>query len=53
MKKVISITLILSLILSMFGAINAFAATQGKCGDNLSWTFDGETVTNKWNRKYV
>lgn len=45
MKKVISITLILSLILSMFGAINAFAATQGKCGDNLSWTFDGETVT--------
>ncbi len=45
MKKIISITLILSLILSMFGAINAFAATQGKCGDNLSWTFDGETVT--------
>ena len=45
MKKIISITLILSVILSMFGAINAFAATQGKCGDKAYWKLEDGVLT--------
>ncbi len=45
MKRIISITLVLSVILSMFGAINAFAVTEGRCGDNAYWKLEDGVLT--------
>lgn len=42
-KKCLAILLSLTIVFSVMGAmgaLNASAATSGKCGDNLSWSFD-------------
>lgn len=44
MKKIISLIIVLSMIMSVLGAmpLSAVAATSGTCGDALTWTLDDE-----------
>ncbi len=44
MKKVLSFMLTLCMVLMLFAVVPAqvSAATSGTCGDNLTWTLDGE-----------
>lgn len=42
-----SLLLVIAVLLSAFGGFTAFAAQSGKCGDNLEWSFSGNTLTIK------
>lgn len=40
MKKIISLTMVLSILLLTLIPLSVSAATSGTCGDNLTWTLD-------------
>lgn len=46
-KKILSVLLALIMIVSIvpLSSITASAATSGKCGENVTWTYDKETET--------
>lgn len=46
MKKILSIILALSILLCCIGTTNVFAKSySGKCGDNLRWELNGNTLS--------
>lgn len=42
--KFLSLTLVLCLLISIFGVDIAFAETSGTCGYNLTWTIEEDTL---------
>ncbi len=44
-NKILSVTLALIMVLSIFSITASAATYSGTCGDNLTWTFDEETGT--------
>ena len=43
-KRILSLVVVMAMLLSFMPVI-AQAATSGECGDNLTWTLDGGTLT--------
>lgn len=43
-KRMLSLTMVLCMLLTMFTALPVSAATSGTCGDNLTWTLDDGTL---------
>ncbi len=44
-KKILSIILTIIMLISIFSITASAETVSGTCGDNLTWTFDGSTLT--------